>query len=70
METQIRFAEGAPSAQEKSCPANDHRTAQITPQGLEPQPTESESAVLPITPWGSGGYVNLIGQFYQRIPLV
>ena len=27
----------------------------VTPQGLEPQLTEPESVVLPITPWGNGG---------------
>ena len=34
----------------------------VTPQGLEPQLTEPESVVLPITPWGSEA---LCGEFYQ-----
>lgn len=38
----------------KGCVANDHTAFLVTPQGLEPQLTESESVVLPITPWGNG----------------
>lgn len=40
-------------AQQKTPRDSSQGVLVVTPQGLEPQPTEPESVVLPITPWGS-----------------
>lgn len=53
MATSLRGG-GVLNGHKKSCPA-EAKQLSITPQGLEPQISESESDVLPITPRGSVG---------------